>query len=85
MRLVKEVKAVHRRKWLNPPSHYSTGAIEYGVDIYGNLYLNMWDCSRKIELELDTETHKATKRTIKKLAIIEGACQELAALIRERS
>ena len=89
----KKNKGFHKRKWLNPPSHYSTGSIEWGVDTEsyfedneigpGQPYLSLRDCSRKVDFELDTTNKKQRKNTVRKLRMIEAAAKELADLVEE--
>lgn len=70
---MKEKTYVKKRKWLNPIGHWNTGAISYAVvgDKYSvDVDLSIWDCSRKISLDLSVSDEKDAKNVNEKINIL---------------
>ena len=67
------------RKWLNPPTHADTGAVQWYVDYwYGvDSEVTIWDCSRKIRLSFGGETKKDIQQRVKKLDILINALEDV--------
>jgi len=71
---------VKKRKWLNPIGHWNTGAISYTVtrDSYSvGCDLSIWDCSRKVSLDLCVTDDQSAKQVSKKLNILIDSLTEI--------
>lgn len=68
-----------KRKWLNPVGHYNTGAVAYSVQQdYGiSAQLELWDCGRKVTLDLSVHDEKSAKQVADKIGILQTALQEI--------
>jgi len=81
---VKETTVLSKRKWLNPKSSPDTGAVSYTLTVekgdnwfVGNSDLSIWDCSRKIVLDISFYNKREWKQRIKKLNTLIESMEEL--------
>ena len=67
---MKDKVYLNKRKWLNPVGHWNTGALAYKVtrDQYSvDSELSIWDCSKKITLDLCVTDSESAKQVAKKI------------------
>lgn len=77
---MKEKTLHNRRDWLNPKGHWDTGAIsskvvatEEGIDCD----ISIWDCSRKVSLDLGCYNKKSVAQRAKKITLLIQHLQEV--------
>jgi hypothetical protein len=80
----KEVRLCSKRSWLNPKDSSDTGAIQsYGCieGEEGKQFfdggLSIWDCGRKISLDLSADCVRKADQRIRKLDIIIEHCEQM--------
>lgn len=61
------------REWLNPLGHEDIGAIDMRMEFMGRscgVYVNIWDCERKITLDFSFSDDKSYKERQTKLELM---------------
>ena len=69
-----------RRDWLNPVGHWDTGAMSSKVSADADgieCNISIWDCGRKISLDLGIYGEKGAKQRSKKIQIMIEHLQEV--------
>lgn len=76
-----------KREWLNPKRHEDSGAIQYYVshDGYGWVdgSLTIWDCGRKVTLNLSFSSQTAAKQRAIKVNKLIHALEEMKKALGE--
>jgi len=82
---MKQKTYIEKRKWLNPVGHWNTGAIAYSVIYdYGiSANLSLWDCGRKVTLDLSVSDEKSAKQVAKKIDTLIESLQEMKQALGE--
>lgn len=65
---------VEKRQWLNPVGHWNSGAVSCSVsrDSYSvNVDLSIWDCNKKISLDLSFSDKKEALQVAKKIEVLQ--------------
>ena len=71
------MKDYRNRQWLNPADHFDTGMVASSVEAYVDddwtsvdVNLSIWDCSRKVNIDLSFSTVKEARQRADKIDLL---------------